>query len=382
MICIDRKEDCCGCQACAQVCPKHCISMQSDEEGFLYPRIDMEQCVHCGLCEKVCPVRSAGEEPDGLPEAYAAYDRREDVRLASSSGGVFSLLAEKVLAERGVVYGAAMEDVNTVKHIRVSQPDGLSLLRGSKYVQSDMGTAYSQAREDLLSGKTVLFTGTPCQIEGLRGFLGKEYPNLLCVDIVCHGVPAPEVWRSYVRYRENRAKSPAVRVSFRNKKYGWKDYCVVLDYANGKTEVNGFREDLFMRAYLHDLCLRPSCYECRFKKCNRVSDLTLADFWGIEQACPQMDDDKGTSLLLVHSEKGKDVLQKLFDKMEYRQVDFAASVRRNPSMVSAVKKPEARDLFLRDVKQESFPKAVRRYVKQKPNIKRMLKVALRKRSIL
>lgn len=382
MIQIERKESCCGCQACAQVCPKRCISMRPDEEGFLYPHIDPEQCVRCGLCEKVCPMCSTREEPEGEPEAYAAYDRREDVRLVSSSGGVFSLLAEKVLAEQGIVYGAAMEDVNTASHIRLSSADELHRLRGSKYVQSNIGTTYLQAREDLLSGKTVLFTGTPCQIEGLCAFLGKEHRNLICMDIICHGVPAQEVWRSYVHYRESLARSPAVRASFRNKKYGWKDFSMVLEFANGKAYVSSFREDLFMQAYLHDLCLRPSCYACSFKKCNRVSDITLADFWGIEQMCPQMDDDKGASLVLVHSEKGKSILQELFENMEHQRVDFAASIRKNPSMVTSVKKPEARDLFLRDMRQENFRKVVRRYVKRNTNIKRMVKVALRKLSIL
>lgn len=377
MIRIERKEDCCGCQACAQICPKQCISMDPDEEGFLYPRIDAKQCVQCGLCEKVCPVLRRGEEPEGEPEAYAACSHSEEVRQESSSGGIFSLLAEKVLGMAGVVYGAAMTTVDTVRHIRVSSPEELPQLRGSKYVQSDIGDSYLRAREDLMAGRVVLFTGTPCQIEGLRSFLGKDFPNLICMDIVCHGVPSPMVWRSYLQYRQRRAGSRAVRAAFRNKRFGWKDFSVVLDFSNGSHYISSFVDDPFMQAYLHDLCLRPSCYECAFKKTNRVSDLTAADFWGISKVCPQMDDDRGTSLVLVHSEKGERVLRELFGDMRYEQVDFTCAIQGNPSMSKPVNRPQGRESFLKELQRESLPEVVRRYVNRKPGVKRRVKAVLR-----
>lgn len=379
MLQVDHKEACCGCHACAQICPRQCIRMEADEEGFLYPAIDTALCVQCGLCEKVCPVLQVGMEPtDSTPEAYAAYSLREDVRLSSSSGGIFSLLTGEVLASQGTVYGAAMTSVHEVNHIRVTKPEELPLLRGSKYVQSSIGNTYLLAREDLRQGKTVFFTGTPCQIEGLRQFLGEDHPKLICMDIVCHGVPSPTVWRKYVHYREGRAGSTAVRACFRNKKYGWKDYSVVIDFADGSAYTSCFMEDPFMLAYLHNLSMRPSCYQCRFRKLNRVSDITAADFWGIEHTYPQMDDDHGTSLLLVHSEKGARLLRSAFDSMNYQQVDLTAAIQRNPSLLASSKKPDAREAFLREIQTNDFRKVTGRYVKVRRPFKRLVKTALRR----
>lgn len=381
MIQIQQKHTCCGCQTCAQACPKGCITMKADEEGFLYPVIDEAVCVQCGLCERMCPVLHDSESKLGTPKAYAAYTFNEEVRLASSSGGVFTLLAEYVLAENGVIYGAAMENFR-VKHIRISDSEGLALLRGSKYVQSDIGQTYIQAKADLEAGKTLLFTGTPCQIEGLKTFLRKEYEKLITMDIICHGVPSPMVWEKYVAWQEKAAGAPAARMLFRYKKYGWKTYAVLFEFLNKTMYVRRYRDDLFMRAFLHDLCLRPSCYQCSFKKINRVSDITIADFWGIQKVCPEMDDDKGTSLVIVHSEKGAEIVKVLSDKMRCREVDFTEATKSNPAMIRSAVKPKYRGAFMQKVQNENFEDLVRKYAKDRVTVKGIVKAILEKLGLL
>lgn len=211
---IDLEEwsTCCGCSACAQACPKGCITMQADGEGFLYPVIDENTCIACGACEHVCPIKNTSPEPTGEPDAYAAYSKNTEQRLESSSGGVFSLLAEEILQNSGVVFGAAMsEDCRKAQHIAVERQEDLWKLRGSKYLQSEIGSTYRQAENALKQGRRVLFSGTPCEIEGLHRYLRREYENLLCVDLICHGVPSAKLWEKYVSYRENCAGAAAQR---------------------------------------------------------------------------------------------------------------------------------------------------------------------------
>ena len=372
---------CVGCQACSQICPKSCIKMCADEEGFLYPVIDEETCVRCGLCEKVCPVLHSTEEKQNEPKAYAAYNLDEKVRLASSSGGMFTLLAEYVLDQDGIIYGAAMDGIK-VKHIRAENRETLELLRGSKYVQSDIGRIYVQARADLEAGKTALFTGTPCQIEGLKSFLGKEYDNLIAMDFICHGVPSPMVWEKYVALREKKANAPVTRVSFRDKQYGWNAFRMLLEFANGTVYTCSHHDDLFMRVFLRDLCLRPSCYQCSFKKVHRVSDITVADFWGIQNVCPEMDDDQGTSLVMVHSEKGAEIFRHLRKKMDCREVPFEAATRDNSAMIRSAEKPKHRDSFMRRILTEDFEPLAAKFIRAPLKPKTLLKKLLKKAGLL
>ena len=377
MISVEQKHLCCGCQACAQSCPKSCIVMPPDEEGFLYPVVDAATCVNCGLCERVCPVLNSTEQiKDTVPVAYAAYNLDEKVRLESSSGGIFTLLAEDVLEKNGVVYGAAMVG-SVVKHIRVDNCEALYALRGSKYVQSDIGQTYLQAKKDLEEDRTVLYTGTPCQIEGLKAFLQKEYDNLICMDMICHGVPSPMIWSKYVAFREKKAESPMLRMSFRHKHYGWKTYAVAFEFSNATAYVCKHRYDPFMRAFLNDMCLRPSCYHCAFKKVNRVSDITVADFWGIAGLCEDMDDDKGTSLVLVHSDKGEEIFSKINQQLQCRAVEFEKAIKGNPAMIHSAKQPENRELFMRESQSASFSAVVKKYTKNPFNIKAWLKNGLK-----
>ena len=337
MIKIVNKQDCCGCSACVQRCPKHCITLKEDGEGFLYPHVNSDECIDCGLCEKVCPELHHGERHIPL-EVYAAKNKDESIRMQSSSGGIFTLLAEKVIQEGGVVFGAAF-DVNwEVMHTYAETMEGLVDFRGSKYMQSRIGTAYQDAEYFLKQGRKVLFSGSPCQIKGLKLFLRKNYDNLIAVDFICHGVPSPKVWREYLKETIARksgknsvlpypipCKIGIDTVDFRSKSTGWKKYSFALTLSETLAEgaqntvllSSVFSENPFMRAFLADLILRPSCYSCPSKSGRSGSDLTIADYWAIPRVAPEFDDDKGVSLVLVQTEKGKSFYQSLKEKTTF-----------------------------------------------------------------
>lgn len=380
MIQIQEKKLCCGCHGCAQICPKKCITMEKDREGFFYPRVDESRCIHCGLCEKVCPVLQAKQDiPEKMPGAAAARNRDNTVRQQSSSGGVFTLLAEQVIRRGGVVFGAAWtENFTTVEHIAVHTEAELSNLRGSKYLQSRIGDSYARAKEYLDKGVPVLFSGTPCQIEGLRRFLPRDYEQLLCVDIVCHGVPSPAVWQQYLAECEKEKGSAATAVLFRDKTTGWKSYSVTLRFQNCAERSVPAYEEPYMRAFLSNACLRPSCHDCRFKKYNRQSDLTLADFWGIESVCPELDDDRGTSLVLIHTQAGAEALHEIGKDLELKTVDAAAALSGNPSAVVSSGMHEKRTQFLDSLESMTVEQAVNRWLRRKLSAKERLYSALQK----
>lgn len=274
--------------------------MHEDNEGFLYPVVDDTICVDCGLCEKVCPVINQNEPRKPL-KVYAAKNANEEVRLKSSSGGIFSLLAEAVIAEEGVVFGAKFDENWNVVHSWTDTKEGIAAFRGSKYVQSIVGNTYVEVREFLKQGRKVLFSGTPCQIAGLKKFLRKEYDNLLTVDVVCHGVPSPLVWQEYLK--EISKGKEILKIDFRDKKIGWKNYRVVVK-GNDDIVDQPFNENIFMKGFLKNLYLRPSCYACTARSGKSGSDISIADFWGVQNYYPEFDDDKGIGLVLVNTELG------------------------------------------------------------------------------
>lgn len=355
MIEITSKERCSGCYACANACPKECIKMISDDEGFWYPQLDMKKCIDCGLCEKVCPIINKWEpEESRVTKAMAAINKIEEIRLKSSSGGMFTLIAELIIDQGGVVFGAAFsDDFKSVHHISVDNIDDLEKLRGSKYTQSRIGNTYKQAKECLESGRKVLFTGTPCQIGGLYSYLKKQYNNLYTQDIICHGVPSPMVWKKYVEEREKEYSAKTKQIYFRNKKSGWKSFSMKFEFLDEKEYIQIHREDSFMRAFLTNSCLRHSCYACSFKKINRQADITLADFWGIQNVLPEMDDDKGTSLVLVHSKKGCELLEQIEHLMITKPVDIDCVIKYNPSVATSVSPNQLREKYMKRIKTES-----------------------------
>jgi len=385
MIDLKDKTECCGCHACFNVCPTGAIKMQEDEKGFKYPVIDKSKCINCGLCEKVCPIKN-NRKVENNPIAYACFNKDNDIRKKSSSGGIFTLLAYYIINAGGIVYGAAFDEDFNVKHIKVENIEDLEKLRGSKYVQSSIGETYKQAKENLNKGIKVLFTGTPCQIEGLKLYLQKDYDNLYTQDIICHGVPSPIVWKKYKEYRKKKDREEPLDISFRNKDNGWSHFNTLFQYKNKQYKKTQY-EDLFMNVFLQNISLRDSCYACSFKKYNRNSDITLADFWGINNIIPKMNDDKGTSLVVINSEKGKKIFEEISKNIEYKEIDLDNAIKYNSAMIKSVPENSNREKFFNDLEYDEFDVVAKRYIK-KPSlvrkvlgkIKRMIKNRLKAKS--
>lgn len=316
---IKDKENCCGCGACQAVCPKKCLSMQADDEGFLYPYIEMEKCIHCGKCERVCPQKQKCIASEFMPTAYAAMSQNDSVREESSSGGIFSLLAEEILRQDGTVFGAAFDEQFNVCHQSAESQQTLEKLRGSKYVQSDCTSVYKIVKEKLNAKEIVLYTGTPCQIAALKQYLGKEYENLFTAEVLCHGVPSPKLWEKYLEWQRENYQSDIKSISFRKKTLGWKQFSVEIQFENSKIYTKPFGEDLYGDLFLKNISLRPSCYHCKFKEIPRCADLSLGDCWGIEKIFPDMDDNRGTSVVLVHSKKGQNLFDKICSTTIYKE---------------------------------------------------------------
>ena len=381
IITIIEKKNCTGCYACVTICPQQCITMKSDSEGFWYPAVDKESCLDCSLCEKVCPILQK-EQVKNEPKAYACYNKNEEIRMKSSSGGLFTLFAEQVIDHGGVVFGAGFDKEFSVLHSYVETKEELRKFRGAKYVQSKTSDTYKKAEEFLLQGRQVLFSGTPCQIGGLKSFLQKDYDNLICIDIFCHGVPSPKVWKKYVSYREIRADAPVRNITFRRKNNGWKRYSIAFSFNNNMEYENAFDKDLYMQAFLHNICLRPSCYACNFKTLCRQSDITLADFWGIENMFPEMDDDKGASLVLINSRKGELMFGKILNQMILKEVDINKAVSYNLAAINSVKQSPQRNNFFSKLEQLPFDKLVKKYCKQKISVKMLIRAVLSKLGFL
>jgi len=332
-------ELCNGCHACFSACPKNSITMEENSEGFLFPKIDAEKCNSCGICKKTCPMNKSQIERTGetkLPKAFAVSHKDEEILMASSSGGAFTLLAEPAINQGGVVFGARWNEKLEVVHDYTETIEGLGAFRYSKSVQSRIGDTYKQVKDFLLSGRKVLFTGLPCQIGGLKAYLQKDYENLICVDLICRGVPSPKVWRMYIEYREKKQGAKIEKVDFRIKKddddesLRWAPgiWGVLYVFDNGTRHIQQKRYDLFKIADKTGLASRKSCFICGFKAMNRISDITIADFWGVEKIMPEAYNEKGTSLVLVHSAKGQEVFDKVKTSANFAEV-AADSLQKN-----------------------------------------------------
>ncbi|MDO4161142.1 MAG: Coenzyme F420 hydrogenase/dehydrogenase, beta subunit C-terminal domain [Prevotellaceae bacterium] len=349
MIEIKDKTSCCGCASCVQKCPRHCISMHEDNEGFLYPRVEKSACIDCGLCEKACPMLHVGERM--APErVFAAKNPDTDKRHRSSSGGVFIALAHDIICRGGVVFGAVFDVKWEACHGYAERIEDVYPMMGSKYMQSRIGESYRLAEEFLRNGREVLFTGTPCQIAGLKIYIGKDYENLTTMDFLCHGVPSPGIWRKYLK--ENILSDEALMktasengvhlakdmpfaitdISFRDKIKGWIGYTFVVRVKQENTDsLASMTHEIiidnnpFMRGYLNDVYLRTSCYSCKCKNGRSKSDVTIADFWGIQELMPDFFDDKGIALVMINSGKGMECIEKLgLMKAETRLKDVIA----------------------------------------------------------
>lgn len=303
-------------------------------------------------------------------KTYACYSKNEETRIKSSSGGVFSVLAEYILSKNGVVYGVSMsDDCYSAKFIDINKVPELDKLRGSKYLQAKVGDTYWKVKKDLLEGKEVLFSGTGCQINGLKCFLGKTYSNLICVDVICHGVPSPVLWKKYVLFQEKHFNAKLKSVSFRCKDLGWLNF--------GMKENQLFipkEKDAYMQMFLKNYCLRPSCYDCVAKKV-KLSDFTIADFWGIDAVAPEMNDGKGISLVLIRTEKGMKVFDVLKEQLNLKEVTYEDGIKRNPAEYVSSERPSQRDSFFSDMQNMSFEELEKKYV---THIKVPLKITIKK----
>jgi coenzyme F420-reducing hydrogenase beta subunit len=346
MIEIKDKAKCCGCTACVSICPKNCIEMESDFEGFLYPKVNEDICIDCGMCERVCPILNKKEACKFALQSYVVRTKEYSVLLASTSGGFITPLAEWVVNCGGVMCGAVYDNNFYVSHEIIGE--GYSRLQGSKYVQSNLNDCFLHIKEHLEYNQMVCFIGTTCQVYGLKSYLGKDYINLLTVDLVCHGVPSPKLWDKYLEFQKNKYRSDITEVSFRNKTYGYHSGTMKIKFSNGKVYYGSARVDPMLKSFFTEIASRPSCYKCNFKTVNRCSDFTIYDCWHAAQLVKGIkDDDKGYTNLVVQSKKGLEVLKEISDRYEIYQTDTDRAIELDGSMVchSAIPHQKREDYY-------------------------------------
>lgn len=362
MIKIQNKKDCCGCSACKNICPKKCISMVEDQEGFSYPKIDIKSCINCKMCEHACPIinKKSKDFANKVIESYAIFNKNESTRKNSSSGGLFPLFAEKILDLNGIIIGAAFDDNFVVRHVAIENKTELYKLQSSKYVQSNPQNIFQITKTYLDDGRTVLYSGTACQIAGLKSFLRKDYENLYTIDVLCHGVPSPMILQKYLDYRREKANDDKISsVSFRDKSTGWKSYNTKIEFEHS-TYLDKQVNDPYMKLFLGEAILRPSCHDCKFKDMNRDSDITLGDAWGINKIFPKMDDDKGTSVMFIHSEKGRKLAESILEDTTYIKSDLDTLLPPTADSRKSVKPHKNRDkVFALLIESNDFDKALK-----------------------
>ena len=380
---IIKKRECTGCYGCYNSCGRRCITMVSDREGFVYPHIDKKRCNGCNLCEKMCPLLSpkAGENDFDIPEVFAAWTKDMDIRVNSTSGGVFSEIALDLLRRGGYVYGAVYGEDFEIKHCIIHTPDELYQVRQSKYAQSNIGMIYNEIKVLLRHGEMVLFCGTPCQCEALYNLAGGKKENLILVDFICRGVNSPVVFRKFLEFLENTYHKKVQRVWFKNKEYGWNRFSTKVEFTDGSAYLQDRYHDWFMKGYIgHNLYMRPSCEKCLFKKIPQISDITLADFWGIKLKDSSLDIEKGTSLVMVNSEAGKHILSSIGDKLYMEEKDIQDVYQGNPYLLRSPKYiRKCRNYFFDHLDKQPFDELIERSIRASrfTNIKRIVKKQLR-----
>lgn len=335
-----KSEKCCGCGACSNICPKQAITMESGDKGFLYPVVNKEKCIECGLCLRVCAFNREQGNLQTKQYAYAVKNRDDKVRMESRSGGVFTALTDQCLQNNGVIYGVALNGMFEAYHSRATNYEERDLFRGSKYIQSNVGDTYKKVKEDLSKGISVVFSGTPCQVNALKSYLGdKDYDNLILVDIICHGVPSLKVWKDYLKYYEKKCNGKVKKVDFRNKKkFGWaasKETIWIND--------ESYDNDLFIDLFNSGLIERESCFSCPYKNLNRTGDITIGDFWGIDKIKQEFNDNKGVSLVICNTLKGYEYYKKIESDLESMEVNIDDCLQ--PALMHANKLPKDIKVF-------------------------------------
>ena len=358
------KINCCGCGACRNVCPKDAISMQADEYGFAYPHINEALCVECNLCAKTC--EKVNKNESGMPrDAFAAAHKNKETLNKSSSGGVFSALAEHFLENGGAVCGCVFDnDLNAV-HICTEKKEEFLKIRKSKYLQSDVGLIYREVKKRLVQGQSVLFTGTPCQVAALYAVVGRDFDNLTTMDLICHGVPSQLLFNQFIKYLEKRYKTKIVDFDFRSKKYGWPRFTLEFTDKNGRTVNIGKTQEFFMPAFTGGNLIRESCLACKYACANRIGDITIGDLWGYEKHNLKLDTTRGTSIFTVNSKKGEEWLEVLEKEMNFEKIDYDMAAARNHCLHAPTQKGERRELYMQAIKDDRLEEMAKRYRKNK-----------------
>lgn len=352
LIRIDKKENCCGCTACAAICPKSCIEMKEDKEGFRYPEVDEEICMECGACERVCPILNKTKEEKFQQEGYIIQNKDQQILRESTAGGAFTAIAEYILNKNGVIFGVELSKDLQAKHIYVENKNELYRFRNSKYMQSIMdetGKTQRKVKEFLDADRYVCFSGTPCQIEGLKKYLKKDYPKLITVDVVCRAVPSPFIFRKYIEYQEHKMNQKISSVRFRDKYYGYKYSTMnVMTNKNQGKYHKGVESDPWLRAFFSNICDRPSCHKCNFRKQYRVSDFTIWDCFNVGRFSKNLDNDKGATRMLIHSEKGKAIFRDICGEYNYVQVNPEKLIEGSKEVKASVAPNDKRKAFFDD----------------------------------
>lgn len=371
---ICKKDDCFGCNACSNICPKQCIVMRQDAEGFLYPEIEENKCIKCELCKKVCPANGLDNMKRNTPRnVLAAWSKNYEVIMKSSSGGIFSELALKFISDGGVVFGAHQINGYKVAHTYITDKEELSKLQGSKYLQSDINDSYLKVKEFLRSGKKVLFSGTSCQIMGLRSFLGKEDSLLYTCEIVCHGVPSPGIFEEYISMLSNKYSDKVVSIRYRDKSKGWKSPRVIFNFSKGKKKESQLYNDEFMLGFRKDLYLRKCCYNNHCRSNKRVSDITLGDFWGCKNISKK-DLLRGVSLVLVNTEKGNELISNINNNIEYVEKNLYEASLHNKALNQTIGKIVKRNEFFKAYQANGFEYVYRKHLKIPPHEKAIRRI--------
>ena len=365
---IIEKNKCTGCTACYNICPKGAIEM-IEINGFKYPHIDSNKCINCGLCKKICPIYKKNN--DSLNKCYVGFSKDIKDLEKSSSGGIFPLIARNILNDNGIVIAASFKN-NKLSHIIIDNIKDLDKLKGSKYLQSDLSNIFKHVKENI-NNKKILFVGTPCQVGGLKSYLKKDYENLICIDLICHGVPSPKLFDKYVKYLEDNNNDKLKNYNFRDKKTGWDTYSNTATFKNKKyTELAS--SNSYMKLFLKDIALRESCYDCNFKLGNKYSDITLGDFWNVQKYYPDMYNKKGVSAIIINTEKGNHLFNTIKDNITYKECNIDEILKGNPSLKYSSIKPINRDNFFKDLNTLSFNEINNKYTKTPLYIKVLRKL--------
>lgn len=341
------KDRCTGCMACYNICNQEAIDIISDQQGFKYPQINTNKCIECNRCTQVCPIINPITASNLSQTVFSAWNKNSKIQDSSSSGGFFTAIAEWIIQQHGYIIGAAFDEKFNVNHIAINCKKDLYKLRGSKYLQSNINSIYKEVLQLIKEGKTILFTGTPCQIAGLKTFLhNKEYPNLYTIDLVCHGVPSPLIFQKYKSWLEQKYNSPIQEYYFRDKKWSWIRYNTKAIFKNGKIYYGTWEEDIFMRGFLRDLFLRSSCYNCQFTNTKRQGDITIADFWGYKKDKNEINNnDTGISLLILNTNKGKEAFESCKNQLVYYKKDLQEAIKGNNALTKSALIPINKNAF-------------------------------------